>query len=326
MKRSAKLTVGCVATAAFVGAMSYAAAKLISDVALNREEPKIMTKLKSVMAGVTPEVRFSKSTKEELRLGEELLRSLETETPVITARDGVSLTGHWCPHPKPKRIIIAMHGWRSSWTHDFCSIASFWHSEGCSILCPDQRGQQASGGDYMSFGILERFDCLDWVKWVNEKCGEQLPVYLAGVSMGATTVMMASELELPQNVRGILADCGFTTPEAIWRHVAKSNLHIPYTIQKGMVNEMYRRKLNQSSRACSTTEALKKTRVPVLLIHGTDDRLVPVEMTYRNYIACSAPKKLLIVPGADHGMSYLTDKKAYQTIMSDFWADFDNAG
>lgn len=325
MRRSTKLLLATSATAAFVGAMSYATAKLISDTALNREEPRVMKKLKNAVAGSNPEGRLSSKIKNELKNGAELLLSREAETPTITAKDGITLNAHWVPHPNPKRIIIAMHGWRSSWTHDFCSIASFWYDSGCSVLYPDQRGQQGSGGDYMSFGMLERFDCLEWINWVNEKCGADLPIYLAGVSMGATSVLMASELELPANLRGILADCGFTTPEAIWRHVAKSNLHLPYAIQQGLVDEMCRKKLNLSSRACSTLEALKKAKVPVLFVHGSDDCFVPVEMTYKNYLACSSPKKLLIVPGADHGMSYLIDKKAYQAALCDFWKSHDAA-
>ncbi|MBR6772410.1 MAG: alpha/beta hydrolase [Clostridia bacterium] len=323
MRRSTKLVIAVSATAAFVGAASYAAAKLISDVALNREEPGIMKKMKNVMSGSNPEDTLSSKTKTELKNGAEFLLSRETETPTITARDGVLLNAHWVPHPNPKRVIIAMHGWRSSWTHDFCSIASFWYNMGCSVLYPDQRGQQGSGGDYMSFGMLERFDCLDWADWVNERCGTDIPVYLAGVSMGATSVLMASELELPSNVRGVLADCGFTTPEAIWRHVAQSNLHLPYWVQRGLVDEMCRKKLNLASNSCSTLEALKKAKVPVLFIHGSDDHFVPVEMTYKNYIACASPKKLLIVPGADHGMSYLVDKKAYQNALCGFWKAYD---
>ena len=72
-------------------------------------------------------------------------------------------------------------------------------------------------------------------------------------------------------------------------------------------------------------EALRNSKIPVLLIHGTDDHFVPVEMTYRNYCACASPKRLLIVPGADHGMSYLVDSEGYQSIVKRFWQEFDMA-
>ena len=78
------------------------------------------------------------------------------------------------------------------------------------------------------------------------------------------------------------------------------------------------------TKACSTVEALAQSKVPVLFAHGTDDHFVPVEMTYENYTACSAPKRLLIVPGADHGMSYFMEKQRYEQAMLDFWAEFDS--
>lgn len=115
----------------------------------------------------------------------------------ITAHDGISLIGHWCPCEEPKRTIVAMHGWRSSWSHDFGLIADFWRNNHCSVLYAEQRGQNNSGGDHMSLGLLERYDCLAWTNWINEKTGKSIPIYLAGVSMGATSVLMASELELP---------------------------------------------------------------------------------------------------------------------------------
>ncbi|MGN1450875.1 MAG: alpha/beta hydrolase [Eubacteriales bacterium] len=324
MKKNTKLILACsAAAAAAAAAATVVTAKLLTDTALDREEPKVMKKVKYIIAGSDAENVLSEKTRKELKEGAELLHSRETETPVITAHDGVRLVGHWCPHPEARRIVIAMHGWRSSWDHDFCTISGFWYDNGCSVLYPDQRGQNASGGDYMSFGMLERYDCLEWVNWVIQKCGTDIPVYLAGVSMGATTVLMASELDMPSNVRGILSDCGFTSPEAIWRHVAKENLHLPYSVQHRLVDEMCRKKINLSSKSCSTVEILKKAKIPVLFVHGTDDHFVPVEMTYRNYIACAAPKRLFIVPGADHGMSYLEDREGYENALKNFWRDFE---
>ena len=115
-----------------------------------------------------------------------------------------------------------MHGWRSSWSHDFGLIADFWRNNHCSVLYAEQRGQNNSGGDHMSLGLLERYDCLAWTNWINEKTGKSIPIYLAGVSMGATSVLMASELELPDNVFGIAADSAFTSLHAIWKQSPKA--------------------------------------------------------------------------------------------------------
>lgn len=187
----------------------------------------------------------------------------------------------------------------------------------------EQRGQGGSGGDYIGFGPIERYDCLDWINWVIDRCGNEIPIYLGGVSMGATTVLMAAGLELPDNVHGIVGDCGFTSPHAIWKHVANKNLHIAFGLRGAVADTLYEKITQTDDADYSTVDALRNCSVPIMLIHGTDDHFVPVEMTYENYKACTSPKKLFIVPGADHGMSYYIDKEGYEAVIKDFWRRFD---
>ena len=141
--------------------------------------------------------------------------------------------------------------------------------------------------------------------------------------MGAATVLMAAGLDLPSNIHGIIADCGFTSPHAIWKHVANNNLHIAFGLRGAIADEMLKQKIQMGSDEYSTVEALQSSTIPVMLIHGTDDHFVPVEMTYENYKACAGPKRLLIVPGADHGMSYFVEKDRYEEEIKRFWRDFD---
>ena len=134
-----------------------------------------------------------------LELTEQATRQLESavQTRVeVESHDGLRLIGHWYPAEQPKRILIAMHGWRSSWSRDFGVIAPFWHDNGCSVLYAEQRGQGASEGEHMGFGMLERYDCLKWAQWASENNPDNLPIYLVGLSMGATTVLMTGDLEL----------------------------------------------------------------------------------------------------------------------------------
>ena len=243
--------------------------------------------------------------------------------PVETeSHDGLRLVGHWLEVENPKRVIVAMHGWRGSWARDFGLISEFWREQGCSVLFAEQRGQGESGGKHIGFGLLERHDCLRWVRWV---CENQpgLPVYLAGVSMGATTVLMAGGMELPETVRGILADCGYTSAHDIWKHVAEHNLHLRYSLYAAAANDLCRRRIDLDARDYSTLDAMAECEVPVLFVHGTDDSFVPISMTFENYKACAAPKRLLVVPGAEHAMSYLTDRPAYEKAMLEFWEAFD---
>ena len=251
------------------------------------------------------------------------LREQDLETVVIHAQDGIELVGHWYPCEDPNRVVIAMHGWRSSWDMGFGLIADFLHDNHCCVLFAEQRGQNSSGGDCMGLGVTERFDCLQWVRWVMAERAPDLPIYLSGVSMGATTVLMAAGLDLPRNVHGIVADCAYTSPDEIGKHISNENLHLPYRLRRKIIAGIYEHKNQIKGFDYSTVDALEANSVPVLFIHGAHDQFVPVDMTYQNYIACTAPKRLLIVPGAGHGVSYLVEKERYEKAVKEFWADFD---
>lgn len=308
-----------VAGVASIAVATYQITNSLMNMAMDRNVKKDLSKGKKIISGGAEYPELA----EKIAEASKIFESKNLEKVEIVAEDGCKLVGHWYPCENPKRIIIAMHGWRSSWSHDFCAIADFWHNNGCSVLYPEQRGQGSSGGDYIGFGLLERYDCLQWANWISEYTNTDLPVYLAGVSMGATTVLMTAGFELPSNVHGIMADCGFTSPHAIWKHVVEKNLRMSYGIYSAAANDLCRKRINVGANDYSTIEAMQNCKTPVLFIHGTDDKFVPIEMTYENYKACNAEKRLLIVPGAEHGMSYTVDKEKYEKTTLEFWNDFD---
>ena len=98
---------------------------------------------------------------------------------------------------------------------------------------------------------------------------------------------------------------------------------MPFGLYSKAAKDICEKRIQMSSDSYSTTEALSNCTVPVLFIHGTDDNFVPIEMTYENYKACVSEKRLFVVPGAKHGMSYLVDKDGYETAVKQFWNDFD---
>ena len=112
----------------------------------------------------------------------------------IYSRDGLKLTAHWYPAQDAKRTIVLVHGWRSAWYRDFAGIAEDLHDGGANLLFIEQRAHSASEGEYISYGLMERYDVADWACRAAEFAGSALPMYLFGVSMGASTVMMASAL------------------------------------------------------------------------------------------------------------------------------------
>lgn len=323
MSNIKKLIVAAGISAAAVGIV-YKASQVATDIlvreALDRREPKIMKRLKGKVTGNVLEKDEIKQAQEK---GKDLIKC-DTKTVNIIAYDGKMLTGHIRYAENQKRVIIAMHGWRSRWNLDFGAVADFWYDNGCTVLYVEQRGQGDSQGDYMGFGVVERFDCLSWACWADEHLCNGSPMYLVGISMGAATVLMASGFDnLPSSIHGIIADCGFSSPEAIWKHVAKNNLHFPYGINKRSIDRLCRDRINMSADSYSTIEAMKTNTKPILFIHGSDDGFVPVSMTLECYEACKAPKKLVVVNGADHGMSYIVDKDLYEKTVIEFWNEFD---
>lgn len=324
MKKSKKtllIAAGLAAVAGGAVAAYFATANYLLKVALDRNQPKANSKAKNRLIGNDD---FTKMLENMISAAGEL-EKIPLETIEIEGHDGIKLVGHLYMPENPKRLIVAMHGWRSGWSQDFGIISPFWQQNDCAVLYAEQRAQGSSEGDYMGFGLLERYDCFEWVKWADNKTEGKLPIYMCGVSMGATTVLMASGFTLPSSVKGIIADCGFTSPHAIWKHVAEDNLKIPYGLYSSVVNDMCKKRIQSKSDEYSCTEALKNCKVPVLFAHGTDDKFVPIEMTFENYKACASPKKLFIVPGAAHGMSYFVDKDGYEKITLKFFKEYDNS-
>lgn len=253
------------------------------------------------------------------------LRERATLRLEIRARDGVRLVGHWLPAARPRRVVLGFHGWHSAWNRDFSLSAPFFLDQGCSLLLVEQRAHGASGGDCIGYGLLERYDLLNWLEELEARgLGAGLPVYLAGISMGATTVMLAAGLPLPERVHGIMADCGFTSAPDIWESVWTGAQPLPYALLRGAVERLAEARLGCPADADSSSEALARWARPALFIHGVNDRFVPPEMTKRSYEACAGPKRLLLVEGAGHALSYPTDPVAYQAALLDFWQDFDD--
>ena len=243
----------------------------------------------------------------------------EIQTVTMETFDGLKLLGHWYPCKNAVRNIVCMHGWHGSWLKDFGDILDFLHENRCNVLLADERGQNGSEGDFMGFSVLEKHDCLEWIKWVNERTSADMPLYIYGVSMGSATVMMTSGMDLPDNVAGVIADCGFTSPQDIWKYLTNKS-HLPYgRLMKRLTERRFRRRTGTEGTAHSSIEAMKNCDLPVLFVHGSEDDFVPTFMTYRNYEAYEGEKEMLIVEGAAHAVNYVTDPEAYEAAVRRLW-------
>lgn len=243
-----------------------------------------------------------------------------SEHVTIRSRDGLTLHGDLFPAEKPsKRTAILCHGYTSCGMNDCPTMAEYFMERGYNTLIVDHRSHGKSEGQYVGFGILDRFDCLKWIEYVIGRLGEESEIVLYGVSMGASTVLMASGAdEFPQNVKAIISDCAFTSPYDVFKHILKRDYHLPPRPIMDINERMCREKAGYGFRDYSTLDAVKKAPCPILFIHGKEDKFVPTDMTLKNYEACTGEKRLLLIDNAGHAASLYENKELYENTVTEF--------
>ncbi len=247
-------------------------------------------------------------------------RALPYRTVSMKSHDGLTLSARYIENDTSDKVMILMHGYRSHGLNDFSVIVKVYYEMGFSVLIPDQRAHGRSEGKFITFGVRERFDCAGWARLCENELGKKR-ILLDGISMGGTTVLLATECGLPRSVKGIIADCSFTTPnEIISRYV--DGMKLPSGPIVPLLNVFLKSIAGYDAYSVSTVEAMKKnTDFPVIFVHGEADGFVPCEMSLRAYEACAARKVLVTVPEADHGMSYLTDTEMVEGELRKFIAE-----
>ena len=249
--------------------------------------------------------------------GRDWIEAHQPERVQTESFDGLRLFGRYIPCEQARGVAILFHGYHGAWNFDFSCSIPYYHKLGFSILAVCQRAHGDSEGRYLTYGVKERRDVLSWIDYVNLRFGDNTPILIGGLSMGASTVQMACGLGLPENVRAAVSDCGFTTPYEIGVHVLRRR-KLPVWLLLPQVELFCRLLAGFGLKECSTLTAQRRNRIPTFFVHGEDDNLVPCEMTLRNYKACRAEKHLLTVPGATHGVSYLVDQPRYEREIKEF--------
>lgn len=248
------------------------------------------------------------------------VRAMVHEDCSITSFDGLKLCGKYYACKPGAVTEIMFHGYRGSAERDLCGGVQRAFALGRNVLIVDQRTSGSSDGHVITFGIKESRDCLDWVDFAVRRFGPDVRIILTGISMGATTVLMAAGHELPKQVIGVLADCGFTSAKAIIHKVIRQ-LHLPPALLYPLVKLAARLWGGFDPEADSALAAMKRCTVPVIFIHGEADDFVPCSMSRENYETCITRKQLVTVPGAGHGLAYPVDPDRYLQVLGEFFGD-----
>lgn len=255
---------------------------------------------------------------EEIRRVQSRLIEARYEDVYIKSLDGLCLHARYYHNIDDAPVIIMAHGYRSTADNDSGGAYGMFTDRGYNCLIIDQRTHGKSQGHTITFGVKERHDVAGWVEYTAKRFGKDTPIILMGVSMGASTVMMCSDLELKGNVQGIIADCGFTSAKDIISLVMKNNMGLNPRLCYPMVRIAARLLGSFDPDSASALEAVKNSRIPILIIHGDADTFVPYYMGERLYEVCSSRKEFLCVKGADHGISFIVGYDAYYGAVDKF--------
>ena len=242
--------------------------------------------------------------------GRQWLRDHQAQDVYMVNREGLRLHASWVPAENPKGTIIFAHGFHSCGLSDFSLAFQLYYEQEMNILLLTQRSHTPSEGKYITFGVKESEDMRDWIDYHNANLGAY-PILCSGLSMGAATVMYLAGMDLPANVRGFVADCGFSSPYEIISHVFTQKTHLPAWPFMWSAELFARFFAGFSLKNTNSTQTLRRNCRSILLVHGLEDDFVPAQMTRRSFDACAGDKHLLLVEGAGHGISFLVAREAY---------------
>ena len=240
------------------------------------------------------------------------------EPVTITSFDGKKLYARYYHVADGAPLQIQFHGYKSSAILDFCGGSLYAGKIGHNALVVDQRSHGKSEGKAITFGVLERKDVLSWIDYARSRFGEDVTIILAGLSMGAATVLMATDQPLPSNVAGVMADCPYSAPGAIIKKVCQADMHLPAGFMYPFIKLGARLFAGFDLEESSAVAAVKNTPVPILLIHGEADNFVPCDMSREIKKANPDRVTLVTIPDAGHGLCYMTNPPRYEEAVNHF--------
>lgn len=268
-----------------------------------------------------PFVCNEKSKEKMVKLIDEM-RSIPYEQVNIVSYDGTKISARYYHVSDDSTIQIQVHGYRGIAIRDFCGGNKLARENGYNTLLIDQRGHGDSKGKAITFGIKESKDVLCWIDYVVKRFGKDCKIVLCGVSMGASSILLASQNKLPSNVKAIVADCPFSSAKDIIIKVMK-DMKLPAKLCYPFVCLSARIYGKFSLKDGDVTEAIKKCQIPVLLIHGEKDELVPAKMSVQMYESNPEVVRLELFKDATHGLSYIVDNERYERICLEFLKSYD---
>lgn len=297
------------AIAGTYGAVHYTSDFLMKQL-IARDVPKLPDFILKMLAGNTQDEFVV--TQEDKKQIEKLSNNIKETIYLRTEKEGLKIVGRYYPADKPSDLFLVLsHGCRCNGLREFAMISEYYHKLNYNLLIVDHRACGDSEGEYMGFGYYESSDTMLWLDYLNNRFGKDIKIFLHGVSMGAATVLMMSSKQLPENVKGIIADCSYTSAWDEFSYQIETSFKLPVHPILDIVNLTAKNKAGYDFKNASPLNCVKNAKVPILFIHGAKDEFVPEFMVNKLYNACCTRKDLLIVPDAIHARSFQKEPELY---------------
>lgn len=280
------------------------------NLALNPDTPK------DIIFG-TPEEASTTSGQVLDEDKEWLLNSQNYTDEYITSSDNLKLHSYKIQNTIPSnKWAIVVHGYTSEGIN-MSSYAKKYYDMGFNVLIPDLRAHGLSEGDYIGMGFDDRLDIISWINNILSK-NPNAEIVLHGVSMGAATVCMTSGEDLPSNVKAIVSDCGYTSVWDEFAYQLEQLFSLPEFPILNVSSVITKIRAGYTLGEASAIDQVKKSKTPILYIHGDQDDFVPYYMMEELYNATNSEKEMLTIKGAEHAKASEVDPETYWTTVNNF--------
>lgn len=204
---------------------------------------------------------------------------------------------------------------------DMAQFAYHFYDLGFNVVLPDARGCGESEGEYITFGVDDAKDVPLWVDKIIQLDPDAV-IFLYGLGMGGSAVTVAAGEQLPANVKGVIEDSGYNDLDEVFKHNIKA-LYNKSSFPSLVIAKIYAEKVKgQSYDAPLVEESVKRIEIPMLFIHGGDDKIVPVDQSNDMFESCMGRSSdHVYMTGAAHCRGMHTDPVKYWRLVDEFILD-----
>lgn len=245
------------------------------------------------------------------------IETVKREKIYADTTDGYRLVAEEFPERTSETWVLLLHGY-TGWKEEMYQFAYWYQEQGYAVLVPDLRCQGESEGDFIGMGWTDHYDCQLWIEHILEE-SPNAKIVLHGQSMGAATALiMAGSPEASDHIKAVVSDSAYTTAYEMFGDKITAWFHLPAVLFVDSACVMLRLRGGYDLRDASPLRAVEGSRVPILFIHGDEDKMIDVNMSYELYDAAVCEKELFIVEGAGHAQAQDKDPEAYYGRIEDF--------